>query len=729
MTMKLHIILVILLLFFLVAACSEQDEGKEVATPSNPPEPLPTACPGELTFADDSTSFTFASEVCGVGVEKAGLRLGWWSPSGFRVVKSSEYPKRTVEETPAGYRWILSGHLFAPELQVEIDVGSLLDRLTLWAQVIWPSDRRYQIELAWFELPAVDNPEAGITISSLAEQASWIQNGYDSWMFTGVESLRRGESLPFSIYQPVPTCANNCDYFSTCHGVSWWMGGLAGQNRLPGLLWGALSARHWKTLAGGWLTADGRIKMKIVQGTPGDERLLSPGDAAPMEPIWLMLAARPAFDLRQYAEAAAREVPPLDVKRTSPFGWATWYYYFFDIDQEIVLDNCARMRRLFPDETPLLCQIDDGYQTLVGDWTDYLPGFPDGIAAVADEIRSLGMLPGIWLAPLLVDTRSDLVAEHPEWFLFDEQGAPVSFIDIWVGKSSWVLDVTVPEAADHLRRVIEQKVDEGYSYFKFDFLFAGAYEGQHADGSTSMEAYHRAMGILQEAAGEAYILASGQPWLPTLGHTHAARDSSDITGSFPGVPLHTTTANLARYHSVRAVVDGVWYANDPDNLLVRRPLIDSQAEVAVAATYLAGSSNLSGDNLLVLSNQRTSLLTSDEAELLRKIGRHFWAVDLMERPVAWPIASPIFDLAMVASNPPRIWVRSQGEERVLALFAWGLLADHLVFSDRDLDLSADQEYEITHLFGVDADLQRDANGSWLAVVPVQSVSVVRLAPK
>lgn len=48
-------------------------------------------------------------------------------------------------------------------------------------------------------------------------------------------------------------------------------------------------------------------------------------------------------------------------------------------------------------------QIDDGWQKSVGDWDVNTDRFPLGLKAVTEKIRSEGLIPGIWVAPLIVD--------------------------------------------------------------------------------------------------------------------------------------------------------------------------------------------------------------------------------------------------------------------------------------------------------------------------------------
>ena len=696
-------------------------------TPHGPPPP--EQCPGALSWDEATAHFDFTSDACGVYLEGATLRLRIKRGGVTTTLSAVDYPERNLVETASGTRWTLAGRADAPNVVVDIAQSDAADIAVFEVSLSHPAATGYAWQVEWVEL--VDARDHGLTLPELTGRASWIQNGYDSWSFTGVESLSNVLGEPARQNGTVAPCANNYDYFSTCSGFSWWFGGVGNDNRTPGLLWGALTAKHWKTFAAGWYPRDrrDRVKFAIVQGTPGDARVLAPGQTLELDPLWLMLAARPPYDLREYAAAVAERTPPRQPAQDSPFGWGTWYYYFKDIDAPTVLANCRELARLIPDESNLLCQIDDNYQTHVGDWTSYNDTFPDGMAALADNIDALGLRPGIWMAPLMADPASDLFKQHPEWFLRDGNGEFVWFDDLLNTTDFAVLDITQPGAAEFLRDAVATKVDEGYSYLKLDFLFTGAYEGARQGGLTSMEAYHEAMRTITEAVGEdVYLLASGQPWLPSVGYFNAARGSSDVTGSVPGFPLYTVTANLGRYHGVRAFVDEIWFSYDPDNLLVRSPLTDSQAEVSAVMTWMSGKTII-GDSLTEATASDLDRLAQATDPALRAWGGRFWAVDLLAETVCWPIATPAFDLAMLANAPPRLWVRQSGDEWLLAAFAWGVTGEYLRFSDHELAADFSGGVSIRQIYGAEeATLKYDGAGGWTTTVPGQSVGVWSLTP-
>ena len=73
-------------------------------------------------------------------------------------------------------------------------------------------------------------------------------------------------------------------------------------------------------------------------------------------------------------------------------GWTSWYNYYTNISEEIILKNTSAFAEK---EVPIdVIQIDDGYQSRVGDWLKIKPSFPNGMGKVAKEIKNKGFKAG-----------------------------------------------------------------------------------------------------------------------------------------------------------------------------------------------------------------------------------------------------------------------------------------------------------------------------------------------
>lgn len=153
-------------------------------------------------------------------------------------------------------------------------------------------------------------------------------------------------------------------------------------------------------------------------------------------------------------------------------GWTSWYNYYGDVSESIVLENLEALQRY---KYPInIFQIDDGFQTAIGDWLSINEKFPSGLKAIVKKINQAGYTAGLWLAPYAVGFTSRLAAEHPDWLVQDPQtGKPVVAGPNWGG--FYALDIYHPEARAYLKRVFDTVLREwGFGMVKLDFLFAAA---------------------------------------------------------------------------------------------------------------------------------------------------------------------------------------------------------------------------------------------------------------
>ena len=267
--------------------------------------------------------------------------------------------------------------------------------------------------------------------------------------------------------------------------------------------------------------------------------------------------------LGRWAQAFAAAAG-VSLRAESPTVWCSWYHYFRDVTEDDIFENLAAM-----DDLGLgvdVVQIDDGYQSEIGDWLTESGRFASLEAAVA-RIRGAGRRAGLWVAPFLVSPRSRVYQDHPEWLL---GGARAGFN--WKAEQA-VLDVTHPGAEEYLRTVFGTLRRMGIDYFKLDFLYAGALAGQRADDSaTPLAAYRRGMEMIREAIGpDSYLLGCGAPILPSVGLVDAMRVSPDTAPRYEPDDDLSMPSQRAAVHTgrARAWQHGRFWANDADCLIVR----------------------------------------------------------------------------------------------------------------------------------------------------------------
>jgi alpha-galactosidase len=252
---------------------------------------------------------------------------------------------------------------------------------------------------------------------------------------------------------------------------------------------------------------------------------------------------------------AHRPLPPV---------WCSWYCLGSRVTAAAVLAAAGSARR-----RGVLCpvfQVDDGWQRATGDWQADRERFGD-LAGLARQLRLEGRQLGIWVAPFVASEGSESFRRHPERYL---RGADAG--RNWGGRIM-ALDVTRPGALDQVTGQLEELASLGVTYFKLDFLYAGALEGERAEGLGGIAAYRLGMAAIRDSIGEAAtIVACGAPLLPTVGLADAARVGPDTAPNWEpaGGDLSQPSGRSAHLVSrARAFTHGRWWSNDPDCLLAR----------------------------------------------------------------------------------------------------------------------------------------------------------------
>ena len=252
----------------------------------------------------------------------------------------------------------------------------------------------------------------------------------------------------------------------------------------------------------------------------------------------------------------------------SPTLWSHWYHYFNNLDSGDIRENLDAMERLELDVD--VVAIDDGYQTGIGDWLDFTPGFAD-FPDLMREIQDRGRRAGVWMAPWLVGEKSQLAAAHPDWLVRGANDEPIRACHNW-HQEQYALDTTHPDAADWLRSTVRQFASWGIDFYKLDFIFAGAIEGRRHDDVDGVTAYRRGLELVREGMGpDGYLLACGAPMLPSIGMVDSMRVSADIDRRY--APSDGDLSQPSQQGAVlsgvgRAFMHGRFWANDADCLTV-----------------------------------------------------------------------------------------------------------------------------------------------------------------
>ena len=318
------------------------------------------------------------------------------------------------------------------------------------------------------------------------------------------------------------------------------------------------------------------------------------------------VSAGDSYPLVDYVVSDSYKEGMEDFKRRFPerpvekiFGYTSWYNYYQDISEEILLRDLEGL-----DERFNLFQIDDGYETYVGDWLDVdETKFPHGLSFIPEKAHARGLKAGIWLAPFVAESKSRLFQEKPEYFKRDEDGFFVKCGSNWSG--FYALDLENPEVVEYIRKCLRHYADMGFDLFKLDFLYAAslpAYEGK-----TRSEAAEAAYSLLREILPDRLILGCGATLFNAIGKFDYMRIGPDVSLSFDD-PFYMkffhrerpSTKVTVQNTVYRSFMNGRFFGNDPDVFLLRddnMKLTKGTRRALLTINALFGSVLMTSDNV------------------------------------------------------------------------------------------------------------------------------------
>ncbi len=305
-------------------------------------------------------------------------------------------------------------------------------------------------------------------------------------------------------------------------------------------------------------------------------------------------------------------------------GWCSWYYYYGTLNYQDLLSNMNAIQEYGLADKVEVIQIDAGWYNQTkekelenwmvrGDWlNDYGFKFPMGMERVAEKIKEEGFMPGIWTAPFLADPESNVFKEHSEYFVFRDKKQILGF------------DLSHPEALNYVERTFDKLANQdGYEYFKIDFLGAGLFRGsKYNEDQTTVESFRDGMNLIRKTIGDdSYLLACGAPLAHCIGIVDGARVGHDIAthwvleeqpeliNGFGGHGVQMASNQVI----LRQWMNRIFWHNDPDVVITRDYKIDRRGEKPAMAekdaelwarlTWFVGGMGLYSENIPELAER------------------------------------------------------------------------------------------------------------------------------
>lgn len=292
-------------------------------------------------------------------------------------------------------------------------------------------------------------------------------------------------------------------------------------------------------------------------------------------------------------------------------GYTTWYNYYANISEDIVMSDLEALSKV--DTKIDFFQIDDGYQTAVGDWLSIDPKkFPHGMKYAADKIHEKGMKAGLWLAPLGCQYRSAVAKEHPDWLIRDVNGRAVRCGFNWGG--FYALDIENPEVREYIKNFFDVVLNDwGYDMVKLDFLYAACIIPNH--GKSRGQLMCEAMDFIRECVGNKLILGCGVPLAPAFGKVDYCRIGADMDLQWEKKLIFhredVSTPHTLGNTIFRRDLDGRAFLNDPDVFLLRDSNMKctlQQRKIIAAVNRIFGSLLFTSDNVDEYDDEKKELL-------------------------------------------------------------------------------------------------------------------------
>lgn len=597
----------------------------------------------------------------------------WQFPNGINISEAHLAADYQVGNQPSrriltGWRPLSTGEPFSFETKPDVDgisfslhFGLRTDGLFAWRLAVHNQGSKpaviYRLEM----LRQVDGRQVEFS-TNRAVNAAFFENGWQSWSYSAAYSA--GEKAPRTIMGSLfpgmwtadgtPTPRRRGYFGSDFFGV------LADRTGRRGCVVGFLSQRQMF----GTITAQLAGATRLAMWANGSGVVVPAGARLETDQAVLgMLDLDQQDPLGVYLEAVAAE-NKARIPDAVPVGWCSWYHFYQQVsanDIEANLQSAVSGRSEWPLD---LIQIDDGFETLVGEWDRFNGRFPRGVDGLAAEIRQAGMIPGIWLAPFLLQPQAETARQHPEWMIKDRRGKPRSAGFHWNSRTV-ALDLTHPEACAWVETTIRRAVEEwGFPYLKLDFLYAGGLTGRRLDPTkTNAQVLHSGLELIRRTAGEkTFLLGCGCPIGSGVGIFDAMRISADTAPAwgtyfygkqvaFLREPHGPASENALQNILTRANLHRRWWWNDPDCLLLRpeSQLTLAEIQTIASAISLTGGMLLVSDDLPRLPAERVQILS----QLMPVIGQRGEVLDWLDR-----------------EQPTRIRLKLSGPVGEWVLLAW-----------------------------------------------------------
>lgn len=370
---------------------------------------------------------------------------------------------------------------------------------------------------------------------------------------------------------------------------------------------------------------------------------LAPGESILTETLFFSLGERePIRALERYGESIYIFNNLRKSYKFVPHGWDSWSTSIHrDINEKVIMQELEFIDKNLKRYGWTNFAIDAGWERGPADWEPHPEKFPNGLKPIVDEIHKREMTACLWIDLFTVPLQSDLARKYPHWLVMpDGRGKLI------VGKDKMILDVTIPEVYEYVRKTCE-KISREWGFdglveadFVYHLLLGERYQNNRL---SKVEVMCRGLQAIRQGLGEDKFLTSMVPIQISGRFADSVRigfdnrplwSSPPISGNFGCVESLTNFARRFYMFPYLGLPDQdcVFLGKDETylrwNIKSESRLTQSQVIAWATGTALTGGVFKIGD--------RFTLLNLEEINILRKclprVSKPAVPIDLFENP-------------------------------------------------------------------------------------------------
>lgn len=298
------------------------------------------------------------------------------------------------------------------------------------------------------------------------------------------------------------------------------------------------------------------------------------------------------------------------------YGYTSWYNHYQNISEDILKKDLLGL-----DDDCNVFQIDDGYQSAVGDWMYIdIKKFPNGLPNFIESIHHANKKAGLWIAPFVCEKKSLLYFNHKEYLLHKAHNTPYYVGSNW--SDYYALDIYNTRFINYLKECFDYFIDEcKIDFFKLDFLFVANLKTYK--NKTRSEVMDDAVNILKKLARGKPIIGCGVPLYNAFNNFEYCRVGCDVSLNYSGPWYLKFFKNLPSPCTKNSIVSSIYMSSfnkvgfscDPDVFILRMPnqkLTFEQKKSLLILNLLSGGMCLCSDNMSLYDNKAKKLLNDNK---------------------------------------------------------------------------------------------------------------------